>query len=125
MGGDGSMHLALKYPGVFSVAAPASGRYDWARRSTLEQGVQSLRTYKFCRLTACAFGIKALFLRPPVLRPTENAAVLPGHAADHVRWKGEIVSEVFDKIAALIGVYDVDRYLAQPERLSEDPDLPR
>ena len=31
MGGDGSIYLALKYPGVFSAAAPASATYDWAR----------------------------------------------------------------------------------------------
>ena len=30
MGGDGSIDLALKYPDVFSVAAPVSGTYDWA-----------------------------------------------------------------------------------------------
>ncbi len=30
MGGDGSMGLALKYPNVFSVAAPASGTYDYS-----------------------------------------------------------------------------------------------
>ena len=29
MGGDGSIGLALKYPNVFSVAAPASGTYDY------------------------------------------------------------------------------------------------
>ncbi len=31
MGGDGSIYLALKYPDVFSVAAPFSATYDWAR----------------------------------------------------------------------------------------------
>ncbi len=30
MGGDGSMGLALKYPNVYSVAAPASGTYDYS-----------------------------------------------------------------------------------------------
>ena len=30
MGGDGSIYLALKYPGVFSVAAPASATYESA-----------------------------------------------------------------------------------------------
>ena len=28
MGGDGSIYLALKYPSVFTVAAPVSGGYD-------------------------------------------------------------------------------------------------
>ena len=31
MGGIGALHLALKYPEVFSVAAPMSSKYDWER----------------------------------------------------------------------------------------------
>ena len=43
MGGDGSIYLALKYPGVFSVAAPASATYDWARDPVLwEEGPELL-----------------------------------------------------------------------------------
>ena len=39
-GGDGSLHLALTYPGVFSVAAPMSGTYDWSQDPYLEHGRQ-------------------------------------------------------------------------------------
>ena len=40
MGADGAMHLALKYPDVYSVAAPYSGTYDWAKDPALTIGAQ-------------------------------------------------------------------------------------
>ena len=38
MGADGALHLALKYPDVYSVAAPYSGTYDWAKEPSLKLG---------------------------------------------------------------------------------------
>ncbi len=42
MGADGAIQLALKYPGIFSVAAPMSARYDWYDPAWLAQTAQGL-----------------------------------------------------------------------------------
>ena len=44
MGADGAMHLALKYPDVYSVAAPFSGTYDWAKDPWLELGARGFQS---------------------------------------------------------------------------------
>ena len=38
MGADGAMHLALKFPDTFGVAAPYSGLYEWSKDPWLELG---------------------------------------------------------------------------------------
>lgn len=122
MGGDGSMHLALKYPGLFSVAAPASGTYDWARDPLWEQGVQSFKKVPedSADLALAPWEFKALLSEAAGAAPNPK---MPPFYLDMpltmLDGKVQIVSEVFDKIAAVDPVHDVDRYLAQPERLSE------
>ena len=44
MGADGAMHLALKYPDVYSVAAPYSGTYDWVKDPWLELGAKGYQS---------------------------------------------------------------------------------
>ncbi|MCB9120277.1 MAG: alpha/beta hydrolase-fold protein [Caldilinea sp.] len=43
MGADGALHLALKYPSVYGVAAPYSGLYDWSRDPWIELGANGYK----------------------------------------------------------------------------------
>lgn len=122
MGGDGSIYLALKYPGVFSVAAPASATYDWARDPIMwKEGPELLMESPpedingFWRLPWQA---QALFATAAAAasNPDKPPFYLDMPVA-LVDGKAEIVPEVFDRIVAADPTHQVDRYLAQPERL--------
>jgi S-formylglutathione hydrolase len=122
MGGDGSIYLALKYPGVFSIAAPASATYDWARDPIMwKEGPKLLMESPpkdikgFWKLPWQA---QALFATAAAAasNPDEPPFYLDMPVA-LVDGKAEIVPEVFDKIVAADPTHQVDRYLAQPERL--------
>jgi len=122
MGGDGSIYLALKYPGVFSVAAPASATYDWARDPIMwKEGPELLMESPpedingFWRLPWQA---QALFAAAAAAasNPDKPPFYLDMPVA-LVDGKAEIVPEVFGRIVAADPTHQVERYLAQPERL--------
>lgn len=122
MGGDGSMGLALKYPNVFSVAAPASGTYDFLGDMALASATVYLKSPPgdFSDLTS----------RTPW--QTEYLLAWAAAAADNpdkppfyldmpvavVNGDAQIVPEVVDRMIAVDPVHDLERYLSQPERLS-------
>lgn len=121
MGGDGSMGLALKYPNVFSVAAPASGTYDYSGDTALASATEYLRSppedladltstpWQTAFLLSWAAAAAANPEKPPFYLDMP-VALVDGEA--------QIVPEVVDKMIAVDPVHDLDRYLSQPERLS-------
>ena len=121
MGGDGSMGLALKYPNVFSVAAPASGTYDYSGDLALKRATEVLKSppedfsdlissnqWEIEYLLSWAAAAAANPDKPPFYLDMP-VALVDGEA--------QIVPEVVDKMIAVDPVHDLDRYLSQPERL--------
>ena len=121
MGGDGSMGLALKYPNVFNVAAPASGTYDYSGDLALASATKYLESppedlshlnstpWQTVVLLSWAAAAAANPEKPPFYLDMP-VALVDGEA--------QIVPEVVDKMIAVDPVHDLDRYLSQPERLS-------
>ena len=122
MGGDGSMGLALKYPNVFSVAAPASGTYDYSGDLALKNAATevlkippedfsdliSSNQWEIEYLLSWAAAAAANPDKPPFYLDMP-VALVDGEA--------QIVPEVVNKMIAVDPVHDLDRYLSQPERL--------
>ena len=122
MGGDGSIYLALKYPGVFGVAAPASATYDWARDPVLwKEGPEPLLKHPLKELSDFwTVPWQAQALLSVAAAAAANPAKPPFYLdmpVALVDGKAEIVPEVFDRIVAADPTHQVDRYLSQPERL--------
>lgn len=120
MGADGALHLAFKYPDVYSVAAPYSGLYDWTRDPWLALGAEEF--------TAEPTSFDEFFRLPITVRGeiATAAAVAPNGAKppffldmpyvvvdDHV----ELASGFVDKLAAASPMQDAKHYLQQPLRL--------
>lgn len=122
MGGDGTAHLALKYPGVYSVAVAQSGLYFYDEDPTLPGA-----------------GSRGFTEEPKTIGDFKNlpwqtqaqiavaAAVAPN--ADNPPWyfdmpyvvvdgKTEIAPGFLEKTRAMDPRSDVERYLAQPVRLN-------
>ncbi len=84
MGADGAMHLALKYPDVYSVAAPYSGTYDWAKDPWLTIGAQrfqgeptDLSTSGSCRSKRNGKSLwRPLSLPIPTSHPTSSTCLM-------------------------------------------------
>jgi enterochelin esterase-like enzyme len=120
MGGNGSLHLALKYPDVFSVVAPMSGAYDLEHHPRWEQAADAFRQEPrdfadFHRLT---FQVRWAIAGAAAAAPNPNKPPfyldMPFRVVDG---KGEIVPDVWQKILAVDNVHDVRDYLNQPVRL--------
>jgi hypothetical protein len=119
-GGDGALHLALRHPDIFSVVAPYSAIYDWAKDPMLAAGAMSFRRepQSLAEFTpmepstrtwiAYAAGAASNPDKPPFYLDMPFA--MAGK-------KGEVVPEVVAKIVAADPVHDLARYLGQPERL--------
>jgi enterochelin esterase-like enzyme len=120
MGGYGSLHLALKRPDVFSVAAPMSAPYDWEHWDVWEFArvgfMHELRDfYDFYVLgveTKVAIALAAAAAPNPDSPPFYLD--MPFELVDG---QPQIVPEVFQRIIALDPVNDLRRYLDQPVRL--------
>lgn len=121
MGGDGSMYLALTHPDVFSVASPASGRYDWGN-----DGVAEFARESFTAPPSTLSGFDSMSFPVQVLMAeTAGAASNPDKPPFYmdmpleiVNGEAQIVPEVLEKLEAVDSVRAIDDYLAQPERLS-------
>ena len=119
-GGDGALHLALRYPTIFSVVAPYSAVYDWAQDPMLTAGAMSFRREpqnrrEFSTMAdttqtwiAYAAGAAANPDKPPFYLD------MPFTLVDG---KGQAVPEVIAKIVAADPVHDLETYLSQSERL--------
>jgi S-formylglutathione hydrolase FrmB len=119
-GGFGSLYLALKYPNVFSVAAPMSGLYDWEHNGMFEQA-QAGFTHEpkdWNDLENLDGMTEPLIALAAVAAPNPNK---PPFFLDMpfqlVNGKPQIVPEVYQKINALDPVNDLRSYLKQSVRL--------
>lgn len=119
MGGYGAMHLALKYPDVFNVAAPMSGSYDFEHpgwegdASFFSAEPKSWADWVGLHLVVQADMAAAAAAAPNPDTPPFYLD-MPFKLVDG---KGQIVREVYQKINALDVVHDLERYLNQPTRL--------
>jgi pimeloyl-ACP methyl ester carboxylesterase len=121
MGGMGAIHLGLKYPDVFSVAAPMSASaYDfqddpaWRTLGRFLMYVpQNMDDFRRMPLDAKFLIAMAAATAP---NPDKPPFYLDMPFKD-VGGKVEIAPEVFDKLNAVDPMSDVRPYLAQPVRL--------
>lgn len=120
MGGDGSIHLALKYPDVFSVAAPISGLYFYERDSNWDrvkdrywQTPENLD--EFDRID----GYAQWFISRAAAAASnpDNPPFYLDMPFEETDGGVQIVQDVMDKISAASPAQDVRQYLDQPERL--------
>ena len=117
MGGDGALHLALKYPDVFTVAVPMSGTYigepesawDIPSWSTPEDLDDFNRLLGGARVFVAAAAAAASNPDKPPFYLDMPYEEIDGEV--------QIVQEVYEKVNATYPVNDVGPYLDQPIRL--------
>jgi enterochelin esterase-like enzyme len=122
MGGDGAMHLALTFPDVYSVAAPMSATYDFANDPTVEDAAATSLTQipqdfdELRRYSLSSIGVYIAIAAGAAPNPDKPPFYLdmPFEVIDG---KGRVVPEVWEKIAAVDEVHDLEEYLQQPVRL--------
>ncbi len=124
MGGDGSIHLALTFPDVFSVAVPMSATYDFANDPTIPaaaaafthipQDFNDLNRYWNVGNGNTAFYIS--LAAGAASNPNKPPFYLD-MPFEVVNGQGCIVPDVWEKIAAVDEVHDLEDYLRQPIRL--------
>lgn len=121
MGADGAMHLAFKYPDVYSVAAPYSGTYDWTRDPWLTIGATG---YDHEPIDLNEFN--ALPLEETRWEIALAAAVTPNSVKPPlyldmpymiVNGKAEVAPGFVEKLGAASPVQDAKDYINQPNRL--------
>jgi predicted esterase len=129
MGGDGAMHLALTFPDVYGVAAPMSATYDFANSPIIPattakfthepRGFDDYQQYFSYNSVADGSILIAAYIsiaagaapnpdKPPFYLD------MPFEVVDG---QGRVVPEVWEKIAAVDEVHDLEDYLQQPVRL--------
>lgn len=120
MGGDGTLHLALKYPDVFSVAVPMSGLYDieydssWDKvRKQFWRTPENFDDFRQLNLNAKALIAEAAGAasnpdKPPFFLD------MPFQEIDG---EVQIVQDVWDRVGAVWPASDIPNYLNQPMRL--------
>ncbi len=122
MGGDGAIHLALTFPDVYNVAAPMSATYDFANDPTIPDAAANFMgapqdfddywtRYQF-NLTGFYIALAAGAAPNPTKPPFYLD--MPFEVVDG---KGRIVPDVWEKLAAVDAVHDLEEYLRQPVRL--------
>jgi enterochelin esterase-like enzyme len=117
MGGDGALHLALKYPDVFSVAVPMSGIYIGEREPWWDHsGWRTTEEFNdFGRL-----GVGARYLIAGAAAAASNPDQPPLYLDmpfEEINGEVQIVQEVYEKVNAVYPANDVGPYLDQPVRL--------
>jgi poly(3-hydroxybutyrate) depolymerase len=121
MGGDGAIHLAFKYPDVFSVAAPVSGLYDydkehdtyWEEGRAAYEGEQEDLNFRGVPWPIVWYMGGAAIAAPNPDKPPLYLD-MPFELIDG---EGQIVPAVYDKVVALAPKHEVHDYLDQPLRL--------
>lgn len=120
MGADGALHLALKYPDVYSVAAPYSGTYDWMDPRT-PTGLgdflhEPADLNEFNKLPS--FLVKWDIAAAAAIAPNPDK---PPFFLDmpyvFVDGKASYTSSFLEKLEAASPVQDARRYAQQPLRL--------
>ena len=122
-GGDATMRLALKYPDVFSVAAPSGGLYDetMAKHGGLLKELEQLK-----KLPESALDVKSYMypLAQWYFQTAGGSASNPDNPPlfldppfRMVDGKAEIVPEVSAKIVENDTAHEAQRYAQQPLRL--------
>ena len=120
MGGDGSIHLALNYPDIFSVAAPISGLYYYERdplwdkvKDRYWQTPENLDEFDRIDGTAQWFISRAA----AAASSPDNPPFYLDMPFEETDGGVQIVQDVMDKISAATPAQDVSQYLDQPDRL--------
>jgi len=120
MGGDGALHLALKYPDVFGVAAPMSANYGW--EETLWDNARSGFSRQPQKLSdVVSLGFSTQYIIAIAASTAANPDKPPFYLDmpfEIVDGEPRIVPEVFQKVNAVDPMNDVLRYLDQPIRLN-------
>ncbi len=126
-GGDPTMRLALKYPEVFSVAAPSGGVYDEALESNafLLKELETLSKLpetitEVSNLSASSpYPLTAWFIEAAAARVpnADNPPLLLDMPFRIINGHAEIVPEVAARIAEQDSAHEARRYVEQPLRL--------
>jgi enterochelin esterase-like enzyme len=121
LGGDGAMHLGLKYPDVYGVVVAQSGVYFRDRSPCLLYGVEqfTLEPANFSEYVLLSGAVRCEIALAASVSPNPNKPPfyldMPFVRADGVT---EIAPGYVEKTVALDPRADVERYLAQPTRLN-------
>ncbi|MCO6451400.1 MAG: hypothetical protein J5I90_11495 [Caldilineales bacterium] len=121
MGGDGSMHLALSYPDVFSVAAPVSGDFNYANNPFWEvaRATYALDNPTIDELKKLPFESRSYVAGAAAAASNPDAAPLYFDLPfEMVDGEAQIVEEVREKLGLLDATHEIHEYLEQEERLN-------
>lgn len=118
MGGDGSLHLALSYPDVFSVAVPMSGGYIgerglWWDKAHYFRVPEDLADFGQIHDEAQYYIAGAAAAASDPVQPPFYLDM----PFEEIDGETQIVQEVYEKINAVYPINDIDDYLDQPVRL--------
>lgn len=125
MGGDGALYLALKYPDVFSVAAPSSAGYDSSSSEAGDWLVEQATEYlndppqDLAEFNALPWERRVFVAAVAAYAPDpDNPPFYLDLPVKIVNGQVQPVPEILDKLSAQDVVDELDPYLARPERLS-------
>lgn len=122
MGGNGALHLAFKFPDIFSTAAGVSGYYAYEnhplweemeteyRESLHPDALEKIVTFPW--KWVIGFGYAAAAAPNP-----DNAPFYFDLPIEFVDGEARLVPEVLQKVTDMNVVHDVQQYLDQPVRL--------
>ncbi len=120
-GGDGAMHLAFKYPDVFSVVAPISGFYDYENNPYLNQDISTIKELPkdFSELNKIGFwnlwriaGAAAAASNP------DNPPFYLDMPFTVVDGEGQLVPEVWKKVVARDAMHEAREYRDNLDKLN-------
>jgi S-formylglutathione hydrolase FrmB len=122
MGGYGAMHLALKYPDVFSVVVSQAGRYDydsdWWKNSLKAMAFANPKNWAEYNLIDWQTQIRFAYSATVSPNP-DNPPFFLNKPFELVNGKAEAVPEVLKQHADSDIVHgDLEQYLKQPIRLA-------
>jgi S-formylglutathione hydrolase FrmB len=117
MGGDGALHLALKYPDVFSVAVPMSGIYIGEHEPWWDNpGWRTPEDFDDFRQLSIFARASIAVAAAAVSNPDQPPFYLD-MPFEEIDDEAQVVQEVYEKMNAAYPVNDVRPYLNQPVRL--------
>jgi predicted esterase len=122
MGGNGALHLAFKFPEIFSSAAGVSGFYAYENHPFWERMKADYREYlhpdSLDRIIALPWTMQSIFGYAAAVAPNpDNSPFYFDLPVEIVDGEVIIVPEVLQKVIDANVVHDVHRYLDQPVRL--------
>jgi predicted esterase len=122
MGGNGALHLAFKFPDIFSTAAGFSGFYAYENHPFWEKMMANYREDLYPdsldRIVALPWEMEHNFGFAAAAAPNlDNSPFFFDLPVEIVDGEARIVPEVLQKVADANVVHDVHKYLEQPIRL--------